>query len=194
MRKAFILRRGTNRDTLMDSFELNKIGGAFLATILVIFVVGMFTDAVTEAEVPEENAFGEIVVAALETGEAEEEVVLSLAERLAGGDIGRGERLSKKCIACHTMEAGGTNKIGPNLWGILGSSTAQDADFAYSAALADLGGDWGYAELDAFLENPKGSVPGTKMGFAGVRDGADRASVILFLRQNSETVLPLPVN
>ena len=178
----------------MDSFEFNKIGGAALATLLVIFAVGMFTEALMEAEVPEENAFGEIEVAAADTGSASEEVVLSLAERLAGGDIDRGQRLAKKCIACHTLEAYGADKIGPNLWGILGSARAGNEDFAYSAAFADLGGDWGYAELDAFLENPKDAVPGTKMGFAGVRDGADRASVILLLRQNSETVLPLPTD
>ena len=178
----------------MDSFELNKIGGAALATLLAIFVVSMLSEVLLEAEYPETNAFGEIAVAAAATGEPEEEAVLPLAERLAAGNAGAGERLAKRCAACHTFDASGANKVGPNLWGILGSSRARDGDFAYSSALAGLGGDWGYAELDTFLDNPKGDVPGTKMGFAGLRDAADRANVILFLRQNSETVLPLPAD
>jgi cytochrome c len=178
----------------MDSFELNKIGGAALGTVLVIFVVGMLSEFLLEAEVPHENAFGEIAVAAVATGEPEEVIVLPLAARLAAGNADAGVRVSKKCISCHTFDSDGANKIGPNLWGILGSARARNGDFSYSAAMAGLGGDWGYAELDAFLENPKGAVPGTKMGFAGVRDPGDRANMILFLRQNSETVLPLPAD
>lgn len=116
----------------------------------------------------------------------------SLAALLANGSVEAGQRTANRCKSCHTFEEGGRNGIGPNLWGTLGSPRAANADYSYSGALADLGGDWGYAELDAFLEKPKSAVPGTKMSFAGIRNAQDRANVILYLRSVSDVELPLP--
>lgn len=116
----------------------------------------------------------------------------SLAALLANGSVDAGQRTANRCKSCHTFDEGGRNGIGPNLWGTLGSPRAANADYKYSGALTNLGGDWGYAELDAFLEKPKSAVPGTKMSFAGIRDAQDRANVILYLRSVSDVELPLP--
>ncbi len=117
----------------------------------------------------------------------------ALAALLAKGSVEAGQRTANRCRSCHTFDEGGRNGIGPNLWGTLGSPRAANADYKYSGALTDLGGDWGYAELDTFLEKPKSAVPGTKMSFAGIRDAQDRANVILYLRSVSDVELPLPL-
>lgn len=122
----------------------------------------------------------------------EPEATATLASLLAQGSVEAGQRTAKRCTACHTFDEGGRNGIGPNLWGVLGSPRAANADYKYSGALAEIGGDWGYAELDAFLTKPRSAVPGTKMSFSGIRDAQDRASIILYLRSVSGVELPLP--
>lgn len=107
----------------------------------------------------------------------------SLATLLAAGDPAAGERVFAKCIACHTVEQGGANGIGPNLYGALGQPIGQHvAGFAYSSALAGRGGNWGYEEMDAWLKSPRGFANGTKMSFAGLSSAEDRANVILYMR------------
>lgn len=185
----------------MNIFDLNRFAAAFLGSILFVIVLIVIGNLIFEVDELEQNAYGEIetttpearVESGAESGaEAEPEGAASLAARLAEGSVEAGQRAAKKCAACHTFEKGGRNRIGPNLWGVLGSPRAANADFKYSGALADLGGDWGYAELEAYLEKPKSAVPGTKMAFAGIKDAQDRASVILYLRSVSDVELPLP--
>ena len=181
----------------MNIFDLNRFAAAVLGSVLFVIVLIVIGNLIFEVDELEQNAFGEIETTPPEaTAESGAETatgdVVSLAALLAQGSVEAGQRTAKRCTACHTFERGGRNGIGPNLWGVLGSPRAANADYKYSGALADLGGDWGYAELDAFLEKPKSAVPGTKMSFAGIRDAQDRASVILYLRSVSDDDLPLP--
>ena len=109
----------------------------------------------------------------------------SLATLLAQGDAAAGEKIFAKCTACHSIEQGGANGIGPNLWGVLGTPIgAHAAGFAYSSALSDKGGTWDYANMDAWLANPRGFANGTKMSFAGLSKPEDRANVIAYMKAN----------
>ena len=113
------------------------------------------------------------------------------AQDLAAGDAEAGERLFRQCQACHTIDEGGPNRTGPNLHGIVGAPVAADEDFRYSQALRDFGGDWSPDRLAAFLEDPRGTVPGTKMIFRGLREMEDRADMIAYL--NSQSADPMPI-
>jgi cytochrome c len=204
-------------------FDLSRFAAAFVGTVLFVIILIVIGNLIFDVDELEQNAFGEIETATpeetapAETVEAEEEAQAedqataeaesaaeaesgpgadgagALAVLLAQGSAEAGQRTANRCKACHTFDEGGRNGIGPNLWGVLGSPRAANADYIYSEALADLGGDWGYAELEAFLEKPKSAVPGTKMSFAGVRDAQDRANLILYLRSVSDVELPLPL-
>jgi cytochrome c len=111
---------------------------------------------------------------------------------LASADAAKGTKLFGKCKACHTVENGGKNKVGPNLWNVVGRAKAGGAGFAYSSALKDKGGDWSFADLDAFLNKPKGFVPGTKMSFAGLKKPGQRAAMLVYLRSLSDAPKSLP--
>ncbi|MES2493718.1 MAG: cytochrome c family protein [Pseudomonadota bacterium] len=111
--------------------------------------------------------------------------------RLAKADAAKGEGVFKKCQSCHTVDQGGANGIGPNLFGTVGKTIASHAGFAFSDDLKGKGGSWDWANLDAWLKSPKGFAPGTKMTFAGLADGQDRANLILFLNTKGSN-LPLP--
>jgi cytochrome c2 len=111
---------------------------------------------------------------------------------LAHADAAAGEKDAKKCAACHNFKEGGPAKIGPPLWGVVGRDIASVEDFSYSAALAGKEGAWDYQNLDAFLTEPRGWVPGTKMAFAGIKKPEERADVILYLRSLSDEPAPLP--
>ena len=115
-----------------------------------------------------------------------------IGARLAGADAGAGERIAKKCAACHSFEAGGKHKVGPNLWDVVGRGIGAAEGFKYSGALAGIGGSWSYEQLDAFLTAPRAFAAGTKMTFAGIRDAADRADLIAYLRGLSDSPKPLP--
>ena len=114
------------------------------------------------------------------------------AALLASADQDAGAKVSKKCAACHSFDKGGANKVGPNLWDIVGRPIAGGEGYSYSGALADLGGEWSYDSLDAFLSKPKDFAPGTKMSFAGLKSADDRANLIAFLRSFSDNPKPLP--
>lgn len=154
------------------------------------------------------EAAGEVAAAAVvevveSASEAVQEAAAGAAETasemagfgavVAAADILKGEKVAKKCKACHTLEAGAGNKIGPNLWGVVGRPVAAVEGFRYSSALAGLAGNaWTYEDLNAFILRPKDFAPGTKMTFAGIKKIEDRAALIAYLRTLSDAPLPLP--
>jgi cytochrome c len=115
-----------------------------------------------------------------------------IAALLAAADMDAGAKISKKCAACHSFNKDGKNKVGPNLWDIVGKSIAGGEGYKFSGALAGMGGEWTYDNLDAFLTKPKDFAPGTKMSFAGIKGAGDRANLIAFLRGLSDDPKPLP--
>ncbi len=111
---------------------------------------------------------------------------------LASADPAAGEAVAKKCTACHSFDPGGANKVGPGLHNVVGRPVGKHEGFAYSEAMAGHGGNWDYDALNAFLLNPKGYVPGTKMSFAGLGKAKDRADLIAYLRSITDNAPPLP--
>jgi cytochrome c len=180
----------------MDSFEYNKWIGAFLGAVFVVFSVAIISDAIFAAPHPEKEGF---VIEAVEPeaggGEAAP-VEEPIAVRLASADAAAGQAIEKRCAACHTVEQGGANKVGPNLWNIVNRPVASHEGFAYSGAMKEFsqGGSvvWDYEHLDHFIMAPKALVKGTAMAFAGLKNPEDRANLIAYLRTLSDSPAPLP--
>lgn len=183
----------------MNSFELNKVAMSLLATVFFLFSLSLLSESIFHAEAPEQPGY--IVEVAEADGAATEEVDEGPAfdpvePLLASADLGAGENVFKKCGACHTWEKGGANKVGPNLWDIVGAPIGNHvADYKYSAALQEYGADgkvWTYEELNGFLWKPKTHIKGTAMGFAGLKKVEDRANLIAWLRSHADEPKPLP--
>lgn len=178
----------------MDAFELNKIAGAVLFALLIIFGTKTATNIIFKAPKPEKPGF-EVEIAETSTGgDAAEkaEPAVPLATLLAEASADKGKSIAKKCTACHTFDKGGANKIGPNLYGIVGRALGTVDGFAYSGALKEKGGNWDYEALSAFVAKPKDFIPGTKMAFPGIKKGNQRADLILYLREQGDDKPPLP--
>jgi cytochrome c len=176
--------------------ENNKIFAAILvAGILAMVSIigsGMLVDPV-ELKTPAYPIDGvaEAAPAAAETAKPAE--VAPVTPLLAKADADHGAQVAKQCQACHNFAKGGPNQVGPNLWGVLGGPHAHKADFSYSEAMKKFPGTWDYDSVNAFIANPKAYLPGTKMGFAGLKKPEDRADVIAWLRLQADTPDPLPV-
>jgi len=180
----------------MDSFELNKIIAAVLMTVLIVIGINKIADSIFHVENPKQSAYKvegvELVSSTGITTKAKETVQLDIREILALGDVTHGEKVFKKCSACHIVAKGGKNLIGPALYGVVGRATASVPNYSYSSALKAHGKNWNFEELNAFLLKPRSYIKGTKMAYAGLRKDRDRASVILYLNDQSDSPLARP--
>ena len=180
----------------MDSFELNKIIAAILMVALLIIGIGKLSDVIFHVEKPKTPGYSvEIEQATVVSSQASSESTedkVDIAALIAMGDIATGEKVFKKCAACHSIVKGGKNNIGPALYNVVGRDVGAVDNYKYSKALAAYGKAWTFEELNGYLLKPAKWIKGTKMAFAGLRKEKDRASVILYLNQNSDNPLPLP--
>lgn len=178
----------------MNSFELNKILGAILATCLILLALSIGAGALFAPEKPAKPGYA---IAVKETGAggkpAAAEPEKPIAVLLASASAEKGQAVAKQCQSCHTFEKGGPNRVGPNLYNIVGDERGKDrGGFNFSAAMKAKGGEWSYEELNKFLKDPRGYIPGTAMTFAGLSRDTQRADVIAYLRTLSDSPKPLP--
>ena len=180
----------------MDSFELNKIIAAVLMVALIIIGIGKLSDAIFYVEKPKTPGYvvevEQATIAGIETKSDAVVEKVDIAALLAIGDLAHGEKVFKKCAACHSIVKGGKNNIGPALYNVVNRQVGLVDNYKYSKALAAYGKNWTFEELNGYLIKPAKWIKGTKMAFAGLRKEKDRASVILYLNKNSDNPLPLP--
>ena len=178
----------------MDSFELNKILGAVLGTCLILLVTSFAASALFAPNKPEKPGF-EIAVKEEAAGGEKAAAAAPpepIEKLLQTASVQKGEQAAKKCAACHDFTKGGPNKVGPNLFGIVGDKKGEGRGFNFSAAMKGKGGTWTFDDLNKFIANPKGFVPGTAMGFAGIQKDSERADVIAYLATLADKPVPLP--
>ncbi|MEA2874572.1 MAG: cytochrome c [Hyphomicrobiales bacterium] len=176
----------------MDSFEINKILGALLFTCLCLLSLNIAAEAVFHPAKPAKPGFDVVVEEKPVAGAAAAVPDEPIEKLLASADISKGENSAKKCAACHTFGKGEPNRVGPNLYGVVGRERGSHAGFNYSAGMKGKPGKWTVEDLNVFLSNPKGFVPGTSMSFAGLPRGSERADVIAYLNSKSDSPAALP--
>ena len=181
----------------MDSFEINKIIAAVLLTALIVIGIGKFADVIFYVEKPKESAYkieGSETTILSSSQSLEKKIVekVDIGQLLALGDLAHGEKVFKKCSACHMIASGGKNMIGPNLWGVIGRTAGSVSDYKYSKAMVAYAKQWNFAEMNDYLIKPQAYIKGTKMAFAGLRKEKDRASVILYLNSKGDNPKKLP--
>ncbi len=177
----------------MDSFEINKIAGAVLGTLTLTLGLVIAADGLLSSHAPEKAGY-ELpgLPEQSDAGPAVAEAVEPIAVRLAVADAAKGEAIARRCGSCHDFTDGGPNKVGPNLYNIINADKAHISGFAYSTAMKEAEGAWTYENLDGFLDNPRGYLPGTSMSFAGIKKPDERANLIAYLRTLSASPAPLP--
>ena len=179
----------------MDSFEINKIIAAILMVALLIIGISKISKIVFHVEKPKKPGYAveveQVASASASTAEVVEKKV-DIAALMAMGDLASGEKIFKKCAACHSIVQGGKNNIGPALYNVVGRKVGGVSDYKYSKALASYDKSWTFEELNGFLLKPAKWIKGTKMAYAGLRKEKDRASVIKYLNQSSDNPQPLP--
>ena len=181
----------------MSGLEVNKILASIIVAILVVTVIGHLGDIIVDVEhhEMEETAYKIDVPESSEAAPGvvpKKEFTEPISLLLTSASLEKGEKLFKKCSSCHNYNKGSANKVGPNLWNLVKRPKASVDGFAYSKALSEYGGEWGYEEIAEFLYKPKKYIKGTKMNFAGLKKVQDRANLVLFLRDQSENPVPLP--
>ena len=174
----------------MNSFEINKIVAAIIVTVLVVYGIGKISDVIYDKNI-------DVVAYKVEAPEgsaiqASAETSTDISALLALGDVVNGEKQFKKCKACHSINQGGGNKIGPKLWNVMFRPIGSITDYKYSKALSSYGKEWSWEEMNGFLIKPAKWIKGNKMGFAGLKDEKDRSSIILYLNQNNDNPKELP--
>ena len=173
---------------------MNKIIVSVVFAVILVLGINKITDVIYNVEKPETSAY-KVNAVATASSDAEKS-----SESSQSGDImilfastsaTEGEKVFKKCAACHSITEGGANKIGPALWGVLGRKIGSAPSYKYSKAMAAYDKNWSFEEMNGFLIKPKDWIKGTKMSFAGLKSAKDRAAVILYMNENSDSPLPL---
>ncbi len=182
----------------MESFEFDKI---VIAIAIALFTIIMSSDIGSIFYIPQPTPLKKgfkVEVPDVSLGASSESQglpkVIDIAAVVAAGNSENGKQIFHKCAVCHTIAKGEPNKIGPNLWDIVGAPTARYTDYTYSSAMQNHGkegGVWGFEQLYRYLYAPRVYIPGTKMAFAGLKKDSDRADLIAYLRTMSDTPLPL---
>ena len=181
----------------MDSFEINKVIASILLVALLIIGIGKLSNIIFKVDKLQSSAY-KVELPDNDAKQVSKENVTKVEDKvdisalMALGDIAHGEKVFKKCSACHSIEAGGGNNIGPALYNVVGRKIAAIQDYKYSKALTNYKKNWSFEELNGFLIKPQKWIKGTKMAYAGLRKEKDRASVILYLNKYSDNPLPLP--
>lgn len=172
--------------------ELNKIAASILLSGLIIMIVSNVVDMLYNPE--DYRIEHQTIVAASNSPQQKiEQVALDIGELMQNASFEKGKLAAKKCIACHSFQKGGMNKVGPNLWNVVGNKkTHLGNSFNYSKALLEKGGKWGYQELFAFLKNPKAYIKGTRMAFAGISNPQEIADLVSYLHSMSDSPVALP--
>lgn len=179
----------------MDSFEINKIIAAILMVAILAVGIEKLSESIFHVEKPETPSYAvqvELVSISSTNTETAVEEKTDIAVLLAMGDIANGEKIFKKCAACHSINKDGGNKIGPALYNVVGRKVGGIDSYKYSKALSEYNKEWTFEELNGFLIKPANYIKGTKMAFAGLGNDKDRASVIKYMNQNSDNPVPLP--
>ena len=178
----------------MDSFEINKIVAAILLVALLVIGISKISNIVFYVEKPKSPGYALEVDQISSTSNTSEKIEekIDIASIMKMGDVTSGEKIFKKCAACHSIVKGGKNKIGPALYNVVGRKVGVVAEYKYSKALATYDKVWNFEELNGFLLKPAKYIKGTKMAYAGLRKEKDRASIIKYLNQNSDSPIPLP--
>ena len=179
----------------MDSFEFNKIAAAVLVTALLFIGIKELGNFIYHVDKPKKSAYKVEGVAENSVSTKKEVIVeeklASIKPLLASASIDDGAKVFKKCAACHSIDKGGANKIGPALWGVVNRKIGGVQGFKYSTAMAKYGKNWSFEELNGFLHKPMKYMKGTKMGFIGLKKDKDRANVIAYMNSKSDAPAPL---
>jgi len=174
---------------------MNKIIVSIVLAIILVLGIGKITDVIYYVEKPEKSAYQveSITTVASTSSETGSETTGSqnIMAIFASTSAADGAKVFKKCAACHSVNQGGSNKIGPALWGVLGRQVGSVAEYKYSKAMAAYEKNWSFEEMDGFLLKPKEWIKGTKMSFAGLKNDKERAAVILYLNENTDSPLPI---
>ena len=176
----------------MDSFEINKIIAAVLMVVILVIGIDKVSDIIFHVEKPKTPGYAVDIEQVNTTSTETTEEKINITAFMTMGDVATGEKVFKKCKSCHSIKQGGGNKIGPALWNVMFRKVGSIADYKYSKALTSYGKEWSWEEMNGFLIKPSKWIPNNKMGFAGIKSEKDRASIILYLNQNSDNPKPLP--
>ena len=175
----------------MDSFEINKILAAILIVVMLVIGIDKLSDVIFYVNKPETPGYV-VEIKQVSTASASTENKIDIIAIMTMGNVASGKKLFKKCVACHSIVKGGKNKIGPALYNVVGRKIGGVVDYKYSKALMTYKKEWTFEELNGFLTKPAKWIKGTKMAYAGLKKEEDRASIIKYLNQNSDSPLPLP--
>jgi len=175
---------------------MNKIIVSIVLAVFLVLGINKITDVIFYVDKPEKSAYQVATVTTVASTTSSEESTASsesgdIMALFASTNAAEGAKIFKKCAACHSITEGGANKIGPALWGVLGRPAGTVPGYKYSKAMAAHGKNWSFEEMNGFLIKPKDWIKGTKMSFAGLKKAKDRASVILYMNENTNSPLPI---